>query len=193
VPYFGGSVGGAARGRAPALSDLDRSSIKQYLVVTNECVPSSTVRSGGGFVNIGSTKTAGTNTPARLGPIYFGPAAEHGRRPIRRVGATPGRPASDQSKKQYRRLDPVGPIVKRTRCSTSSATTSGSRDITIPILSTQILPAFLPPGIPPIASPSQVRADAGTDSVLFGPPWTWQASSEHRFMLRCEPQHVTMA
>ncbi len=169
--FFGGSVGGA-EGRAPL--SISQESIKEFSVVTNGASVEYG-RSGGGFVNI-ITKS-GTNSLHGSGFYFKQPQSLVSDFPA--VGPTVGRPASDQKKDQYGGSI-GGPLVKD-KLFYFVSYDQQKQDITVPILTTQLLPAFFTT-YPALSSPPQyVQTQDG--SVLFG-RLDYQMNPAHRFMLR---------
>jgi hypothetical protein len=169
--FFGGSVGGA-EGRAPLA--ISQESIKEFSVVTNGASVEYG-RSGGGFVNI-ITKS-GTNSLHGSGFYFKQPQSLISDFP--RVGPTPGRKASDQKKDQYGG-SVGGPLVKD-KLFYFVSYDKQTQDITVPIVGSQLLPAFFTT-YPALASPPQyVQTQDG--SVLFG-RLDYQMNPAHRFMLR---------
>src|SRR6185295_16300652 len=171
--FFGGATG-VAEGRAPL--SMSQESIKEFSVITNGASVEFG-RSGGGFVNI--VTKSGTNS-LRGAAFYFKQPQSlisdfpEGSRP-------PGvslKPA-DQSKDQYGG-SLGGPIVKD-KVFYFLSYDKQKQDITIPILSAQLLPIFFTT-YPALASPdSYVQTQDG--SVAFGRV-DFQATPAHRFMLR---------
>jgi hypothetical protein len=169
--FFGGSVGGA-EGRAPL--SISQESIKEFSVVTNGASVEYG-RSGGGFVNI-ITKS-GTNSLHGSGFYFNQPQSLISDFPT--VGPTPGREASDQEKTQYG-ASLGGPLIKD-KLFYFVSYDNQDQSITVPILSTQLLPAFFTT-YPALAStPEYVQTQDG--SVLFGRV-DYQLNPAHRFMLR---------
>ena len=169
--FFGGSVGGA-EGRAPLA--ISQESIKEFSVVTNGASVEYG-RSGGGFVNI-ITKS-GTNSMHGSGFYFKQPQSLISDFPA--VGPTAARKASDQKKDQYGG-SLGGPLVKD-KLFYFLSYDKQKQDISVPILSSQLLPAFFTT-YPVLASPADyVQTQDG--SVLFG-RLDYQMNPAHRFMLR---------
>lgn len=169
--FFGGAVGGA-EGRAPL--SISQESIKEFSVVTNGASVEYG-RSGGGFVNI-ITKS-GTNSLHGSGFYFDQPQSLISDFPA--IGTTPAREPADQSKQQYG-ASLGGPIIKDKMFYFLSYDHQ-DQDITVPILSANLLPAFFTtyPGL--ASSPEYVQTQDG--EVLFG-RLDYQVSSTHRLMLR---------
>jgi Carboxypeptidase regulatory-like domain/TonB dependent receptor-like, beta-barrel len=169
--FFGGTVGGA-EGRAPLA--ISQESIKEFSVVTNGASVEYG-RSGGGFVNI-ITKS-GTNSLHGSGFYFKQPQSLISDFPA--VGPTPGREASDQEKTQYG-ASIGGPLVKD-KLFYFVSYDNQDQSITVPILSSQLLPAFFNTYPELASSPQYVQTQDG--SVLFGRV-DYQMNPAHRFMLR---------
>ena len=169
--FFGGAVGGA-EGRAPL--SISQESIKEFSVVTNGASVEYG-RSGGGFVNI-ITKS-GTN--ALHGSAFYFKQPQSLISDFPAVGPTPGRPASDQKKDQYG--GSLGGALIRDKLFYFLSYDHQNQDITVPILTSQLLPAFFST-YPALASPPQyVQTQDG--SVIFG-RLDYQLNPAHRLMLR---------
>jgi hypothetical protein len=171
--FFGGTVG-AAEGRAPL--SISQESIKEFSVVTNGASVEFG-RSGGGFVNI--VTKSGTNNLRGSGFYFKQPQSliadfPKGSRPAG-VSLAP----ADQNKDQYGG-SLGGPIV-RDKVFYFLSYDKQKQDITIPILSAQLLPAFFA-AYPALAStPDYVQTQNG--SVAFGRV-DYQVNPSHRLMAR---------
>lgn len=169
--FFGGIAGGA-EGRAPL--SISQESIKEFSVVTNGASVEYG-RSGGGFVNV-ITKS-GTNNLHGSGFYFNQPQSLISDFP--RVGATPARKPADQSKEQYG-ASLGGPIL-RDRLFYFLSYDNQNQEITVPILASQLNPAFFT-RYPALASdPEYVQTQDG--SVLFARV-DFQINPSHRLMVR---------
>jgi hypothetical protein len=176
--FFGGAVGGA-EGRAPL--SISQESIKEFSVVTNGASVEYG-RSGGGFVNIitksGTNKTHGSafyfKQPQDL--ISDFPA----------VGTTPARKPADQSKEQYG-ASIGGPIVQD-KLFYFLSYDNQDQQITIPILGTQLNPAFFTKY--PVLASDPVYVQTQDGSVLFG-RLDFQLNQAHRLMVRANSTDYT--
>jgi len=171
--FFGGTVG-AAEGRAPL--SISQESIKEFSVVTNGASVEFG-RSGGGFVNI-ITKS-GTNN-LRGSAFYFNqPQSLISNFPAgSRAPGVSLKPA-DQKKDQFGG-SLGGPIVKD-KLFFFASYDKQKQDVTIPILSANLLPAFFTT-YPALASPPDyVQTQNG--SVAFA-RLDYQATESQRFLVR---------
>lgn len=169
---FFGSTAGGAEGRAPLT--ISQEAIKEFSVVTNGASVEYG-RSGGGFINI-ITKS-GTNSLHGSGFFFDQPQSLISNFP--RVGATPGREPADQSKKQYG-ASLGGPIVKD-RLFYFLSYDKQKQDITIPILASQLDPAFFTRYPALTSTPEYIQTQDGW--VAFG-RLDYQLSSAHRLLFR---------
>jgi outer membrane receptor protein involved in Fe transport len=169
--FFGGAVG-VAEGRAPL--SISQESIKEANVVTNGASVEYG-RSGGGFVNL-ITKN-GTNELKGSGFYFKQPQSLISNFP--RVGPTAGHDPADQSKEQYGG-SLGGPLVKD-KLFYFLSYDKQKQDITIPILSANLLPVFFTT-YPVLASPdAYVQTQDGW--VAFG-RLDYQVNPANRLMFR---------
>ena len=176
---FFGSTAGGAEGRAPLT--ISQEAIKEFSVVTNGASVEYG-RSGGGFINV-ITKS-GTNSLHASGFFFDQPQSLISDFPA--VGTTPGRKPADQSKKQYG-ASLGGPIVKD-RLFYFLSYDKQKQDITIPILSTQLLPAFFATYPSLTSTPEYVQTQDGW--VAFG-RLDYQLSPAHRLLARVNSNDYT--
>ncbi|HEV7507870.1 MAG TPA: TonB-dependent receptor [Thermoanaerobaculia bacterium] len=171
--FFGGTVG-AAEGRAPL--SISQESIKEFSVVTNGASVEYG-RSGGGFVNI-ITKN-GTNNMRGSAFFFDQPQSLISNFPAGSRAPGVSLEPADQDKKQYGG-SLGGPIVKD-KLFYFVSYDKQKQDITIPILTANLLPVFFST-YPALASPPDyVQTQNG--SVAFA-RLDYQANEQHRFLVR---------